>query len=74
VTIEVPVASGARSRPADADQEILETCLEVHQFSGREATLITGDTAIRIRAEAFGISAKKMPSQYLRRAEAATTD
>ncbi len=66
VTIEVPVASRPRSRPIDPDREILESCLEVQQFSGREAILITGDTAMRIRAEALGISVKRMPSEYLR--------
>lgn len=71
-TIEVPVefASGApRIKPVDADEEILFTCRELWQLSGQEegVALITGDIAMRIRAEALGgIRPVKLPDKYLR--------
>ncbi len=71
-TIEVPVEfiSGApRVRPIDADEEILFTCREMWQLSGQPGgvTLITGDVAMRIRAEALGgIRPVKLPDKYLR--------
>jgi hypothetical protein len=71
-TIEVPVefASGIpRTKPVDADEEILFTCRELWQLSGQEGgvTLITADIAMRIRAEALGgIRPLKLPDKYLR--------
>ena len=71
-TIEVPVefASGTpRAKPVDADEEILFTCRELWQLSGQKGgvTLITGDIAMRIRAEALGgIKPLKLPDKYLR--------
>lgn len=71
-TIEVPVEfiSGApRIKPVDADEEILFTCREMWQLSRQEGgvTLITGDMAMRIRAEALGgIRPIKLPDKYLR--------
>lgn len=71
-TIEVPVEfiSGApRIKPVDADEEILFTCREMWQLSGQEGgvTLITGDIAMRVRAEALGgIRPIKLPDKYLR--------
>lgn len=67
VTIEVPVDSGPRRRPADADEEVLETCHELCQLTGRDVTLVTGDTAMRLRAEARGIPVTKMPGEYERK-------
>jgi PIN domain-containing protein len=71
-TIEVPVEfiSGApRIKPVDADEEILFTCREMWQLSAQDGgvTLITGDIAMRIRAEALGgIRPIKLPDKYLR--------
>ncbi|MFZ0168982.1 MAG: PIN domain-containing protein [Candidatus Dormiibacterota bacterium] len=61
VTIEVPVDQGPRRRPADADEEILEDCLELALLTGREVTLVTRDTAMRLRAEALQIPTRRMP-------------
>jgi rRNA-processing protein FCF1 len=66
VTIEVPVDPGPRRRPADADAEILDTCHEVRQLTGQAVTLVTGDTAMRLRAQARGITVTKMPAEYER--------
>jgi hypothetical protein len=74
-TIEVPVEfiSGApRIKPVDADEEILFTSREMWQLSGQEGgvTLITGDIAMRIRAEALGgIRPIKLPDKYLRESD-----
>jgi predicted ribonuclease YlaK len=54
VTIEVPVEPRSRSRPADADEEILAFCAELPQLVGATATLVTADTAMRLRAGAKG--------------------
>jgi predicted ribonuclease YlaK len=55
-TLEVMIEVGRRLRPVDADEEILDTCTELRQFSGQaeDITLVTGDTAMRMRAEALG--------------------
>jgi hypothetical protein len=66
VTIEVPVDSGARRRPADADQEILDACREMHQLTGRGVTLVTGDTAMRLRAQACGTHATQLSPEFQR--------
>jgi hypothetical protein len=55
-TLEVMIEVGRRFRPIDADEEILDACTELRQFSGQaeDITLVTGDTAMRMRAEALG--------------------
>lgn len=68
VTIEVPVDSGPRRRPANADEEILDTCRELRQLTGREVSLVTGDTSMRLRGEARGLRVVKMPAEYERTA------
>ncbi len=60
-TLEVFIEPGPRERPADADTEILETAHELAQLSGSEATIVTGDTGMRLRAEAEGIATVAMP-------------
>lgn len=71
VTLEVLAEfdSGAREKPADADEEILLTCRELWQLSGQAngVTLVTGDTAVRIRAQALGgIRPIALPDKYER--------
>jgi predicted ribonuclease YlaK len=66
VTIEVPVETGPRYRPEDADEEILETCRELEQFTGQHVTLVTGDTAMRLRAQANAIPTRELPDNYAR--------
>lgn len=67
VTIEVPVDRGSRFRPMDADEEILDTCRELSQLTGRAVTLVTADTAMRLRAEAQALPVTRLPDAYLRR-------
>jgi rRNA-processing protein FCF1 len=67
VTIEVPIDyAGRRRRPTDADEEILDTCDELRQFSGQEVTLITADTGMALRAEARRIPVMRIPEEYAR--------
>jgi predicted ribonuclease YlaK len=66
-TIEVFATRAPRPRPADADEEILQNCVELGQFSGSPAHLVTADTAMRIRAEAEGIAVRTMPEHLERR-------
>jgi predicted ribonuclease YlaK len=41
VSVEVPIEPGARRRPNDADQEIIETCVELAQLSARQVRIVT---------------------------------
>jgi hypothetical protein len=66
VTIEVPIDEGPRTRSADADQEILDACLDLRS-AGLVACLVTGDTGLGLRASAAGIAVVPMPEKYLRR-------
>lgn len=63
-TIEVLGHGDGVSRSGDADADVLATCQELEQFSGRRVTLISGDNAIRIRAEALAMTAIPMPDGY----------
>lgn len=54
-----------RYKPSDADEEILDACHEVQRFVGR-ATLVTGDTGMRLRARAEGLTVLRMPEKYRR--------
>jgi predicted ribonuclease YlaK len=72
VTVEVPIDPGTRFRPLDADEEILETCHELRQFSGRPVALVTGDTGMTLRAEAQESQVASMPDKYLRNPSSAT--
>jgi rRNA-processing protein FCF1 len=65
-TLEVPADTGLRNRPTDADQEILAVCNELQQLVGRPVSLISGDTAMRLRAHSQGIAVLKMPEEYRR--------
>jgi hypothetical protein len=65
-TIEVPILAGPRYRPDDADEEILHTCRELAQFCGGPVTLVTGDTAMRLRAQAESLIVVKPPDSYAR--------
>jgi hypothetical protein len=71
-TLEVPIEfeSGApRIKPVDADEEILFTCRELWQLSGQAdgVTLVTADTATRIRAQALGGIRPVAPPEKYRR-------
>ena len=66
VTVGVPVDSGPRQRPVDADEEILLTCRELKHFSGRDVVVVTGDTGMLLRADALDLKTVKMPEEYLR--------
>ncbi len=62
-TIEVFIEPGPRARPADADTEILETARDLRRLSSQAVTIVTGDTGMRLRAEAEGIATAAMPVQ-----------
>jgi rRNA-processing protein FCF1 len=59
-TVEVFIEPGPRTRPADADTEILETAHELRRLSGHDVTIVTGDTGMRLRAEGEGIATVAM--------------
>jgi hypothetical protein len=61
-TIEVFIEPGTRTRPADADTEILETARDLRRLSGQAVTIVTGDTGMRLRAEAEGLATAAMPA------------
>jgi hypothetical protein len=70
VTVEVLVETGPRERRGDADEEILDTCREVWEFSGRlegGVALITNDLGMRLRANAIGgIGPVSLADEYRR--------
>ena len=72
VTVEVPVEPGQRWRPADADEEILAFCAELPQLVQAPATLVTADTAMRLRAGAQGTPVVMPPDKYRRDHDAAS--
>ncbi len=55
-----------RCRPDDADEEVLETCRELQQFTGKQVTLVTGDVASHLLAQPSGIAAIEPPAEYQR--------
>jgi rRNA-processing protein FCF1 len=61
-TIEVFIEPGPRERPADADTEILETARDLRRLSDQGVTVVTGDTGMRLRAEAEGLPTASMPT------------
>lgn len=73
VSIEVLIAPGPRMRPADADQEILDACLEIGQLAGTDPALITADLGMRLRARSLGMRVIEMPERYSRAVQAADT-
>jgi rRNA-processing protein FCF1 len=61
-TIEVFIEPDPRVRPADADTEILETARDLRRLSDQGVTIVTGDTGMRLRAEAEGLPTASMPT------------
>jgi predicted ribonuclease YlaK len=64
-TIEVWVEDAPRERPADADEEILGVCGELEALAGA-SRLVTGDVAMRLRAQGLGLDVVPMPDSYAR--------
>ena len=65
-TLEVPIDTARRTRPENADREILDECHELRDFGGLGVTLVTGDTSMRLRARAESIATAAMPDDYRR--------
>ncbi len=65
VTVEVLPDEAGHSRLPSNDQEILERCEFLHQVTGRPVTLITGDSGMRINAQARGIDVLKLSADDL---------
>jgi rRNA-processing protein FCF1 len=66
VTIEIPLTDEPRRKTSDADEEVLETCLEL-QAAGGDVVLVTGDAGLAIRAAALSVPSLDMPAKYARR-------
>lgn len=66
VTLEIMVDPGPRQRPSDADEEILAACRELIQFGATRLSLLSGDTAMMLRAQAEGTAIMAMPDGWLR--------
>ena len=45
---------------------ILRVCHELQQLTGSDVTLVTADTALRLRAQAQGLTVLSMPVKYER--------
>lgn len=67
VRVGVPIDPGPRLRPADADEEILDTARDIGQLGGKPVTVVSGDTAMLIRADALGLRSIKLGEEHQRR-------
>jgi rRNA-processing protein FCF1 len=65
VTVEMLPDEPGHLRMSSSDQEILERCEFLHQVTGNQATLITGDTGMRINARVRGIDVFKLSDDDL---------
>lgn len=65
VTIEVPIEDEPRQRLMDADQEILDECVDLKSF-GQTVVLVTDDCGLDLRAHALGLDVVPMPIKYAR--------
>jgi len=65
VTVEVLPDEPGHSRLPANDQEILERCEFLLQVTGGPVTLITGDSGMRINAQARGIDVFKLTPEDL---------
>jgi hypothetical protein len=63
-TLELLLSEPPRSRPADGDEEILEVSQEVQQLVGR-GKLLTGDSAMLLRARTMGLDVMLVPKGWL---------
>jgi len=65
VTVEVLPDEAGHLRAVTNDQEILDRCELLYQATGKPVTLITGDSGMRISAQARGIDVVKLPDTDL---------
>lgn len=65
VILEVYVPGEPRQRTTDADQEVLDTCLQL-QAASADLYLITDDAGLDIRARSQDLTVRRMPETYLR--------
>jgi predicted ribonuclease YlaK len=68
VTISVLLNDEDRNGAAGADTEILATCALLGTITKQGVTLITSDTAMRLRAQAQRIRVWRVPQEYERHA------
>ena len=64
-TIELILADRPRSRPSDADEEVLEVAHDVARFAGM-TKVMTADTGMRIRARTEGLDVLFIPAEWRR--------
>lgn len=64
-TIELLLVDRPRSRPSDADEEILEVCGDVRHFAGN-VRVLTADKAMRVRAASDGFVVCQIPQAWER--------
>jgi predicted ribonuclease YlaK len=65
VTVEVLPDEPGHFRLSTNDQEILERCEFLHQVTGHPATLVTGDSGMRIQAQSRAIDVYKLSDEDL---------
>lgn len=64
VSIEVLMDEAGHSRTTNADDEIIERGVLLAQITGAPVTVVTADTGMRLRAEAAGLNALRLPKSY----------
>ncbi|WP_327342771.1 PIN domain-containing protein [Streptomyces europaeiscabiei] len=64
VSIEILLDEAGHRREAGADDEIIERSVLLAQITGGPATVVTADTGMRLRAQAAGLHAVRLPEKY----------
>jgi predicted ribonuclease YlaK len=64
-TIELLLSDRPRHRPEDADEEVLDVAHDVRHLAGR-VKIMTGDTAMRVRAKSEGLDVLVIPDGWRR--------
>jgi hypothetical protein len=73
VTIEVLIEPGSRFRPEHGDEEILQTCQDLKEFTGKSPLLVAADAPMRFWARSLGLDVTHVPNDFIVKAPKAGT-
>ncbi|MCX4910578.1 hypothetical protein [Streptomyces sp. NBC_00878] len=63
MSIEILLDEAGHRREAGADDEIIERSVLLAQITGGPATVVTAGTGMRLRAQAAGLHAVRLPEK-----------
>lgn len=67
LTVEILIDPGPRYRPEHADDEILQTCEDLNQFTGKKPLLVTSDGGMRFRSRYMRSPVMALPDELMAR-------